>query len=81
MGSFFTNLDLSCACEQIYLDDELKKYTTINTHKGLFCYNRLCYCISLAPGIFERVMEQLLAAIYKLVVRIDDILFASEILA
>ena len=58
-----------------------KKYTTINTHKGLFCYNRLCYGISSAPGIFQRVMEQLLANIPKLVVRIDDILFAGESLA
>ena len=51
-------------------------YTTINTHKGLFCYNKLCYSISSAPGIFEGVIEQLLADLPKLVVWIDDILFA-----
>ena len=80
-GKFFTKLDLSHAYEQICLDEASKKYTTINTHKGLFCYNRLCYGISSAPGIFQRVMEQLLADIPKLVVRIDDILFAGESLA
>ena len=82
-GKFFTKLDLSHAyvIEQICLDEASKNYTTINTHKGLFCYNRLCYGISSAPGIFQRVMEQLLADIPKLVVRIDDTLFAGESLA
>ena len=80
-GKFFTKLDLSYAYEQICLDEASKKYTTINTHKGLFCYNRLCYGISSAPGIFQRVMEQLLANIPKLVVWIDDILIPGASLA
>ena len=80
-GKFFMKLDLSHAYKQICLDEVSKKYITINTHKGLFCYYRLCYGISSAPGIFQRVMEQLLANIPKLVVRIDDILFAGESLA
>ena len=74
-------MDLSHAYEQIRLDEASKKYTTINTHKELICYNRLCYGISSATGIFQRVMEQLLADIPKLVVRIDNILFAGQSLA
>ena len=52
----------------------LNGYTTINTHKGLFKYNRLPYGISSAPGIFQRNMENLLQNIPHVIVRVDDIL-------
>jgi len=51
-GKFFTKLDLSQAYQQLCFDKESKKYTVINTHKGLFRYTRLPYGISFAPGIF-----------------------------
>ena len=31
---------MSQAFQQILLDEESKSYVVINTHKGLFCYNR-----------------------------------------
>lgn len=31
-------------------DDNSKKYTTINTHRGLFVYNQLPFGISYAPS-------------------------------
>ncbi len=34
-----------------------KKYTTINTTKGLFQYESLPFGISSAPGIFQRTMD------------------------
>ena len=40
-GEKFTKLDMSQAYQQLQLDHESKRYTTINTHKGLFQYNRL----------------------------------------
>ena len=42
-GEKFTKLNMSQAYQQLQLDDESKRYTTINTHKGLFQYNRLPY--------------------------------------
>ena len=36
---------------KLLLGDESKRYTAINTHKGLFQYNRLPFGVSLAPGI------------------------------
>ena len=40
-GSMFSKLDMSQAYAQLCLDEESKKYTVINTHRGLFKYNRL----------------------------------------
>lgn len=34
-GQTFTELDLSHAYEQMLLDEDSKKFVTINTHKGL----------------------------------------------
>ena len=56
-GDKFTKLDLSHAYTQLQLDEESRKYMTINTHKALFTYNRLCFGISAAPGIFQRTMK------------------------
>ena len=59
-GKIFTKLDLSHAYLQVPLDFTSKKYTTINTPKGLFQYERLPFGISSAPSIFQRIMETLL---------------------
>ena len=49
----FTKLDLSQAFQQIELDNDSKKYATVNTHKGLYIYNRLSFGISSAPGMYR----------------------------
>ena len=59
-GEKFTKLDLQHAYQQLVLDDESKPYTVINTHKGLFQYNRLPFGISSAPAIFQRTMDSLM---------------------
>lgn len=51
-GEKLTKLDMSQAYQQMTLDEESRKFTTINTHKGLFQYNRLPFGVSSAPGIF-----------------------------
>lgn len=45
-GEKFTKLDMSQAYQQMTLDEESRKFTTINTHKGLFQYNRLPFRVS-----------------------------------
>ena len=77
-GQSFTKLDLSQAYQQLELDEDSKKLVVINTHRGLFRYNRLPFGISSAPGIFQRVMEQLLKDIPSVVVYLDDILITGR---
>ena len=73
-GTSFTKLDLAHAYQQISLTEDSKVLTTINTHKGLFRYNRLPFGVSAAPSIFQRTMESLMQGLPHVVVYIDDIL-------
>ena len=77
-GKLFSKLDLADAYMQIPLDEESKKYTIINTEKGLFRYNRLPFGISAAPAIFQRTMENVLQGIPGVCVYVDDILVTSK---
>ena len=60
-GTIFSKLDLAHAYQQIALNEESRKLTTINTHKGLFQYNRLPFGITSTPSIFQCILETLLA--------------------
>lgn len=77
-GSHYSKLDLSHAYKQICLSEESQKLTTITTSKGLFAYTRLCYGVSSAPGIFQRIMEQLVQGVPKVAVYLDDILVSGS---
>ena len=50
----------------------------VNTHKGLFRYDRLPFGIASAPAIFQRVMECLLKGIPGVIVYLDDILITGS---
>ena len=68
-------MDLANAYQQLELDDDSKKFVTVNTHKSLFRYNRLLFGVSSAPAIFQRTMDSLLQQVCTY---IDDILVTSE---
>nr|XP_054765036.1 uncharacterized protein K02A2.6-like [Lytechinus pictus] len=77
-GERFTKLDLSHAYHQIELDPEARKYTTINTHRGLFEYTRLPFGIASAPAMFQRTMKSLLADIPMCKPYLDDIIISGK---
>ena len=77
-GKVFSKIDLSNAYLQIPLDEESKPLTTINTHRGLFQYNRLPFGIASSPGIFQRVIESIMKGVPKICIYLDDILIAAK---
>uniref|UniRef100_A0A8C6MDI2 ribonuclease H n=1 Tax=Nothobranchius furzeri TaxID=105023 RepID=A0A8C6MDI2_NOTFU len=77
-GKKFTKLDLSHTYQQIVMDEESKKHLTINTHRGLFTYNRLAFGVSSAPAIFQRTMESLLQDLPNVAVYFDDLLLIEK---
>ncbi|XP_062374782.1 uncharacterized protein K02A2.6-like [Sardina pilchardus] len=77
-GKTFTKLDMSHAYQQLLLDEESKQYVTINTHKGLFKYNRLVFGVASSPAIFQRTMDNLFQNIPCVAVYLDDILVTGK---
>ena len=77
-GQKFTTLDLSEAFLQIELEEKAKAYTTINTHKGLYSFNRLPNGIASSPAIFQCLIEQILPKLPGVVCYIDDILITGK---
>ncbi|CAC5392118.1 unnamed protein product [Mytilus coruscus] len=77
-GQEYTKLDLNQAYQQIELDEDSKRYVTINTHKGLFRYNRLPYGVASSPGIFQRTLENVVQGISNVLIRVDDILITGK---
>ena len=74
----FTKLDLSNAYQQIALAPEAMELLTINTHKGLFQYQRLPYGVKVAPALFQSIMDQILVGLDGVCCYIDDILITSR---
>ncbi|XP_048257829.1 uncharacterized protein K02A2.6-like [Haliotis rufescens] len=70
----FTKLDLSNAYLQLELTDRSKPLQVINTHKGLYEYQRLSFGIATAPSIFQSIMDQVLQGIPGAESLLDDIL-------
>ena len=58
------------------LDEEPRKFTTINTHS--LQYNRLLSGVSSVPAIFQRTMKNLLQGIPHVIVWMDDILVGEK---
>ena len=77
-GRTFTKLDLAHAYLQVPLDAESKKFTTINTHRDFYQYNRLPFGISSAPVIFQRTIENILQNLPYTCVYLDDILVTDK---
>ena len=77
-GEKFTKLDLRQAYLQLHLSDESKPLLTINTHKGLYRYNRMTYGISPAPSIWQRTMDTILQALPGVQCILDDMIITGR---
>ncbi|XP_062538267.1 uncharacterized protein K02A2.6-like [Armigeres subalbatus] len=79
-SKIFSIIDLSDAYLQVEVDDKSKKLLTINTHRGLFRFNRLAPGVKSAPGIFQQLMSKMVSGIRGVEVFLDDILVHSKTL-
>eukprot|EP00057_Strongylocentrotus_purpuratus_P013848 XP_011668322.1 PREDICTED: uncharacterized protein K02A2.6-like [Strongylocentrotus purpuratus] len=77
-GCCFTKLDLSQAYQQMTLEEDSRKYLTINTHRGLFQYTRLPFGVASAPAILQSAMEQVLQGLEGVVCFLDDMLISGK---
>lgn len=74
----FSQIDFSDAFFQIEVDDDSKKLLVINTHVGLFRYNRLNFGVKTAPTIFQQFMDQLVERLPGVGAYIDDLFVVGK---
>uniref|UniRef100_A0A914UTP1 RNA-directed DNA polymerase n=1 Tax=Plectus sambesii TaxID=2011161 RepID=A0A914UTP1_9BILA len=77
-ATVFASLDMKDAYLQCELDDDSKCLTTINTHRGLFKYNRLPFGVASAPAAFQLVMDAMLAGQRRAAAYLDDVVLAGK---
>ncbi|XP_040275489.1 uncharacterized protein K02A2.6-like [Bufo bufo] len=76
-GQKFTKIDLKQAYLQLQVHPDSRHLLTINTHKGLFQYNRMVFGIAPAPAIWQRIMDEVLAGIPFTQCLLDDMLITG----
>ncbi|XP_040197550.1 uncharacterized protein K02A2.6-like, partial [Rana temporaria] len=77
-GQKFTKLDLKQAYLQFEVHPSSRKFLTINTHKGLYQYNRMVFGVASAPAIWQRKMDEILADIPFTQCLLDDMLITGR---
>ena len=68
---------MSNAYLQLPLAESSKEFLTINTHMGLYRFNRFPFRVASAPAIFQRTMETLLRGLPGVAMYLDDILITG----
>ena len=71
-------MDQGHAYLHLELDDQSKLLTTINTHKGLYRYNRLTFGRVSAPAIWQRTMDQVLNGLDGVQGMLDDMIITGS---
>lgn len=62
-SKYYSKIDITQAYNHLEVHPDDRHLITINTHMGLFQYNRLPFGISNAPAIWQRSIEQILNGI------------------
>jgi len=77
-GQKFSKIDLCQAYHQLEMEEDSKKYLTINTHMGLFQYNRLVFGITSAHAIWQRTIDQVLEGTPGTSCILDDMIITGK---
>ena len=79
-GAWFTQIDFADAYLQMEVEDDSKELVTINTHKGLFQYQRLPFGVKCAPGIFQEAMDRMITGLEGCAAYLDDVIVTGSTL-
>ena len=77
----FSKIDISEAYLQIPIEENSSKLLCINTHRGLYKFDRLVFGIKVAPAIFQQVMDTMLSGFDFSFAYLDDIVNSSKTMA
>jgi hypothetical protein len=77
-GQVFSQIDFSDVYVQVELDDDSKRLCNINTHRGVYEYQRLPLGVKSAPGIFQAIMDNMLTGLPFATAYLDDIVVVSR---
>ncbi|KAL4098951.1 hypothetical protein QTP88_023458 [Uroleucon formosanum] len=77
-SKYFSKIDLKDAYQQMVIKESNRKYTTINTHKGLFSYTRNPFGIKSSAGEFQKAMEISTTDLEGIGIIQDDIIVAGK---
>ncbi|EPB66865.1 hypothetical protein ANCCEY_14045 [Ancylostoma ceylanicum] len=72
-GRCLTHIDIADAYLQIKVDDQSRQLLTINTHRGLYRYNRLPFGVK-TPATFQQIMDATLADLQGVVAYQDNVI-------
>ncbi len=77
-GQLFSKIDLAEAYLQMEMEEDSNVFLTINTHKGLYRYNRLVFGVASAPALWKRAMDQVLQGCPGTQCYLDDIIVTGD---
>ncbi|XP_055616766.1 uncharacterized protein K02A2.6-like [Toxorhynchites rutilus septentrionalis] len=74
----FSTIDLSDAFLQMEVDESSRRMLTINTHRGLYEYNRLPPGVKAAPGAFQQIIDTMLGGLSDTSGYLDDVIVGGK---
>ena len=77
VGKRFSKLDISAAFLHMPVCENDRKYLVVNTHRGLYKFNRMSNGLSSAAAVWQRYIEGVLADIPGVEVVMDDIVVTA----
>ena len=69
-----THVDHTNSYQQMALKESSQDLVAINTHRGLYTYTRLPFCVALAPVVFQQMMDTIIQGLPNVLCYMDDIL-------
>ncbi|XP_050072320.1 uncharacterized protein K02A2.6-like [Anopheles maculipalpis] len=75
---FFSKIDLSDAFLQVEIEECYRPLLTINTHRGLYLYNRLPPGLKIAPAAFQQIIDAMLAGLCDTSGYMDDVVVGGR---